>query len=265
MKMSANGIDIHYDLTGSGPHVTFVHSLSSNHSIWESQVKTLKDSHALLTFDLRGHGRSSAPAGAYTLELLADDVLGLWDALGIDRSHVVGISLGGMVAQTLALKARRRVKSLVLADTSSYYPPAAAAAFADRIRIVGEQGVEPLVQPTLERWFTAPFRRERPEAVERIANLIRRTPASGYIGCCHAIARLDTFSRLNEIRCPTLVIVGEQDQGTPPDMARAIAEGIAGARLEIIPGAHLTCVEQAEVFNKLLLDFLASQDQETRG
>jgi 3-oxoadipate enol-lactonase len=257
MKISANGIDLYYDLTGNGPHVTFLHSLSTDHSIWESQVKALQGSHTLLTCDLRGHGQSSAPAGGYTLELLADDVLALWDALGVDRSHVVGISLGGMVAQTLALKARRRVGSLVLADTTGYYPPAAAAAFTDRIRIVREQGIEPLVQPTLERWFTARFREVRPEVVERIAGLIRRTPAAGYIGCCHAIARLDTFSRLNEIRCPTLVIVGEEDQGTPPDMARALAEGIPGARLEIIAGAHLTCVEQADAFNKLLSDFLA--------
>lgn len=258
MKITGNGIEIHYDQAGSGPFVTFCHSLATDHTIWSSQAKTLQDRYSVLTYDLRGHGRTSASSGAYTLELLADDVLALWDALRIDASHVVGISLGGMIAQTLALRARKRVASLVLADTSSFYPPDAASNFNERAHLVSEQGVGVMVDSTLERWFTTAYRAARPEVLERIGNLIRGTSVAGYAGCCQAISKLNTFEHLDEIRCPALVIVGEEDQGTPPEMARALAGGIKGARLEIIPGAHLTCIEQADHFNRLLSDFLSA-------
>lgn len=268
MKVKANGIDIHCDIFGSGPAILFAHSLGSDHSIWSAQKSALagrldgppspSGRHTVIACDLRGHGQTAAPPGAYSFDLLADDALALLDALQIERASFVGISLGGMIGQALALKAPERLEKLVLADTACRYPPEAQAAWPERIRQIEAGGLEPLVVPTLERWFTAPYRAAHPELMAHIGQLIRMTPKAGYIGCCHAIAQLDFHARLPGIRVPTLVVVGEQDPGTPPSMAREIAEGIPGARLALVPAAaHLCNIEQAEVFNRLLVDFLA--------
>jgi len=247
----------HYEISGSGPAVLFAHSLGSDHSIWDAQKSALAGRHTVIAYDIRGHGKTPATPGAYDFDLLADDALALMDALRIARASFVGISLGGMIGQALALKAPRRLEKLVLADTTAAYPPEARASWPERIRQIEASGLEPLVQPTLERWFTAAFRAAQPEVVARIGELIRRTPPAGYVGCCHAIAALDFAARLKEIATPTLVLVGEQDAGTPPAMAEALAAGIPGARCVVINNAaHLANIEQAEAFNRLLLDFL---------
>jgi 3-oxoadipate enol-lactonase len=189
--------------------------------------------------------------------MLAADVVRLWDELGVACSHVVGISLGGFVAQHLGFEYPDRVGRLALADTCAAYPAEAVATWPERIRQVSEKGTAPLVAGTLERWFTAEWRAEHPEELAAIGHLIARTPRAGYVGCCHAIAHLDTRKHLAEVRAPSLVIVGEQDLGTPPAMARELAGLIAGARLEILPGAaHMSCIEQAGEFNRLLDAFL---------
>jgi len=257
MKFAANGIDIHCEISGNGPAVLLAHSLGSDHSIWAAQESALAERRSVVAYDLRGHGQTTATAGAYDFDLLADDALALLDALNIERASFLGISLGGMIGQALALKAPERLDKLVLADTTAAYPPEARALWPERIRQIEAAGLEPLVQPTLARWFTAPFRAAQPERVAGIGELIRHTPPAGYIGCCHAIAGLDFASRLHEITTPTLVLVGEWDAGTPPAMAEALARGIPGARLALIPdAAHLGNIEQAETFNRLLLDFL---------
>ncbi|GAB1394614.1 3-oxoadipate enol-lactonase [Rhodocyclaceae bacterium] len=263
MKINANGIDIHYEITGSrpgtsgAPCVLFAHSLGSDHSIWAAQKSALAGRHTVIAYDLRGHGQTTATIGAYDFDLLADDALALLDALQIGKASFVGISLGGMIGQALALKAPERLEKLVLADTTAAYPPEAQALWPERIRQIAANGLEALVQPTLERWFTPPYRVAHPEVVTRIGNLIRQTPLAGYIGCCHAIAGLNFSPRLDEIRTPTLVLVGEQDAGTPPAMAQALAAGISGAHCEVIPAAaHLSNIEQAETFNRLLGQFL---------
>jgi 3-oxoadipate enol-lactonase len=258
LKFHANNIDVHYELSGNGPVVMFAHSLGSDLSIWEAQKSALAGRRTVLTYDLRGHGQTTATSGAYDFDLLAQDALALMDALNIDKASFVGISLGGMIGQALALAAPQRLEKLVLADTTSAYPPEAQALWPERIRGIEANGLEPLVTPTLERWFTAPYRSACPEVVARIGNLIRNTSPTGYIGCCHAIAGLNFAGQLGRIKAPTLVMVGDQDAGTPPAMAEAIVKGIPGARLEIIAGAaHLSCVEQAEHFNALLVEFLA--------
>jgi 3-oxoadipate enol-lactonase len=257
MKIHANGIEIHYEISGSGPVVAFAHSLGSDQSIWQAQKSALAGRHTVLTYDLRGHGQTEASAGAYDFNLLAADAIALLNALKIDKASFVGISLGGMIGQALALAAPQRLKKLVLADTTSRYPPEAQATWPERIRQIEAGGLEPLVGPTLERWFTVPYRAAHPDTVTRIGNLIRNTPVAGYTGCCHAIAALDFTKRLKALNLPALVLVGDQDAGTPPAMARELATAIPGAQLEIIPGAaHLSNIEQAETFNRLLLQFL---------
>jgi 3-oxoadipate enol-lactonase len=129
-----------------------------------------------------------------------------------------------------------------------------------RIRIVTERGIEPMFEPTLERWFTESYRRGNPHVMARIGALIRATPVAGYVGCCHAIPKMNVTDRLGNLRCATLVLVGEQDAGTPVAMAQEIAQAIPGARLEIIPdAAHLSNIQQATTFNRLLREFLDAQ------
>lgn len=256
---ASSGIDIHYDIAGSGPVVMLAHSLGSDLSIWEAQKSALAGRRTVLAYDLRGHGGTQATPGSYDFDLLAQDALDLLDALKIGTASFVGISLGGMIGQALALKAPQRLEKLVLADTTGSYPPEAQAAWPERIRQIEAGGLEPLVAPTLERWFTAPYRAAHPAQVSRIGAIIRATPVAGYVGCCHAIAGLDFTARLAAVKAPTLVLVGDQDTGTPPTMARQLAAAIPGARLAIIPGAaHLSNIEQADTFNRLLLEFLDS-------
>jgi 3-oxoadipate enol-lactonase len=257
MKLKANGMDINYEIEGDGPVVTFSHSLACNLSMWDEQVRALKGRYRVLRFDTRGHGQSGAPAGAYTLEQLGDDLKGLLDGLGITATHFVGLSMGGMIGQVFALKHPAMVQSLVLCDTTSRYPAAAAPVWEDRIKAVGAKGMEPMVAPTLERWFTAPFRARRRDLMERVGTMIRSTPAPGYIGCCHAIPKINVTERLRDVRCPALVIVGEEDPGTPVEMARDIHAALPAAELAILSRAsHLSNLEQPEEFNRLLGGFL---------
>jgi 3-oxoadipate enol-lactonase len=260
MGIRSNGIDIHCEISGSGPWLALSHSLCCDGSMWAPQLAGLERQFTVLRFDTRGHGGSDAPAGAYSFEQLTDDVLGLLDALQIERTHFCGLSMGGMIGQHLALKAPQRIGRMVLADTTSRMPAEAAPLWAERIRIATEQGMAPLVQPTLERWFTAPYRAAHPEVMANIGALIRSTPIAGYVGCAQAIARIDVTDRLHGVKAPTLVIVGSDDLGTPPAMSEAIAAAIPGARLEVIADAsHLSNIEQAQAFNTLLLDFLTEK------
>jgi 3-oxoadipate enol-lactonase len=254
----ANGIDIRYDIAGSGPWLILSHSLATDLSLWDDNLPALTPHFRVLRFDTRGHGGSSAPDMPYDFTMLTSDVLGLMDALDVRRAHFCGISMGGMIAQHVALAAPERIARLVLASTTSSYPAEARAMWGERIAGVRKDGMEPLVAPTLERWFTPPYRAAHPEVMDRIGKLIRATPATGYIGSGQAIAKLDVTERLPALRCPTLVLAGADDAGTPSAMGGKIAEQIPGARFELIESAsHLCNVEQAAVFNERLTAFLA--------
>jgi 3-oxoadipate enol-lactonase len=258
VKIKANGITVNYEITGSGPCVMLSHSLACNLHMWDEQMAALTGKYTVLRYDTRGHGASDAPAGAYTLEQLADDVHALLGALGIKQTHWVGLSMGGMIGQTFALKYPGVFQSMVLADTTSRYPAEAQPTWDERIRNVEAGGMQVVADGTLARWLTEPYRKAHPQVTERIGGYIRTTPVTGFVGCCHAIPKINLTHRLNEIACPTLIIVGEQDPGTPVAMAREIHEAKPGSELVIIPSAaHLSNVEQPQAFNDALLGFLA--------
>jgi 3-oxoadipate enol-lactonase len=260
MKVKANGIDVHYTLDGpaNAPVVTLSHSLATDLSMWDPQMDALRARYRVLRYDTRGHGGTDAPAGAYTLDQLADDASALLAALGIARTHWCGLSMGGMIGQTLALKQPQLFASLSLCDTSSRIPAEARPLWADRIKVAGAQGMEPLVEPTLARWFTAPFRERRKDVVGGVATMIRTTPPQGYAGCCHAISALDLTDRISAISLPTLIVVGEDDQGTPVAASKVMHEKIKGSELVIIPSAaHLSNLEQPDQFTAALTRFLA--------
>lgn len=263
MKASTNGIQTYYEIHGrvGGPWLVLSHSLACSVRMWDPQIAALKDKYQILAYDTRGHGASDAPEGAYTLETLADDLAALLKQLNIDEAHYCGLSMGGMIGQTFALKYPRVLRSLTLADTTSRYPAQAAALWADRIKTAQASGMEPLAQPTLERWFTEPFRKANPAAVEAIRKLIVATPVAGYVGCSHALPKINVTARLKEIKAPILVIVGEQDPGTPVAMAREIHDNAPGSRLVILPqAAHLANLEQPEGFTRAMRDFLSARN-----
>jgi 3-oxoadipate enol-lactonase len=257
MHATVNGMRIRYEVDGSGPWVVLSHSLACAVGMWDEQCEALAPHYRVLRFDTRGHGGSDVPAGAYTLAQMADDLHGLLSAVGVQQPHFVGLSMGGMIGMTYALAHPGTFRSLVLCDTASRIPEAARPIWDERIVTAQTQGMEPLVEPTLKRWFTEAFLAQRGPVIERVARMIRTTPAAGYAGCCHAIAQLDLTDRLKQIRCPIRIIVGEQDVGTPVAMSRAIHAAAPGSELVVIPQAsHLSNLEQPAAFDAALLDFL---------
>jgi 3-oxoadipate enol-lactonase len=258
MKLRTNGIRIRYSIQGEGPWVVMSHSLACHSGMWDEQAGLLARRYKVLRFDTRGHGGSDAPAGAYTLDMLADDVRGVLNELGIDRCHWVGLSMGGMIGQVFALKYPGVFLTLTLADTTSRYGADARPVWDARIKVAREQGMATLVEPTLERWFTEPYRKAHPDTLARVAAMIRETPVDGYIGCCHAIPGINVTERLKDVRVPALVVVGEQDAATPLAAARDIERNLPDARLVVLPAAaHLSNIEQAAAFNEALSSFLA--------
>jgi 3-oxoadipate enol-lactonase len=261
MKTKANGIDIHYEIHGreGAPWLVLSHSLACSVRMWDPQIAALKDSYRILAYDTRGHGATEAPRGAYTLEMLADDLFFLLKELKIGTAHYCGLSMGGMIGQTFALKYPGVFRTLTLADTTSRYPAEAWPLWQERIKLAETKGMEPLAQPTLERWFTEAFRRSSPAVVDGVRKLILATPVAGYAGCCQAIPKINLTARLKEIRCPILVIVGADDPGTPPAMAKEIHDNAPGSKLVVLPqAAHLANLEQPAGFTRALREFLSS-------
>jgi 3-oxoadipate enol-lactonase len=260
MKITANGISVNYTLDGpaSAPVVTLSHSLAADLTMWDPQMTALTAKYRVLRYDTRGHGGTDAPSADYTLAQLAEDAKALLGALGIARTHWIGLSMGGMIGQTLALSSPGLFQSLGLCDTSSRIPAEARPVWQERIKTARAQGMDSLVEPTIGRWFTAPFVAAHKDVVDPVRTRIRTTSPQGYAGCCAAISQLDLTDRISAIKVPTLIVVGEEDQGTPVAASRAIQAQIAGSQLEIIKSAsHLSNLEQPEEFTRIITAFLA--------
>jgi len=253
----ANGIDICYDTRGEGPFLILSHSLACDRTMWDAQMGELVKAFRVVRYDTRGHGRSSAPAGPYSLDLLAEDLRALLGQLGIEKTHFAGLSMGGMIGQVFAIKYPHVFQTLVLCDTTSMYPPETAGIWEERIQTAREKGTSALVESTLARWFTEPFRKRRPDVMSQFGDLIAGTPVEGYIGCSQALVQINVTEHLRKLKLPGLVMVGEHDRGTPVGMARVIHQNLPNSELAIIRDAgHISNVEQPEEFTKLLLQFL---------
>jgi len=263
MEARVNDTVINFEIEGpeGAPVVTFSHSLATNLDMWELQVLALRDSYRALRFDTRGHGKSSITPGSYTMEGLTTDVVGLLDYLDIQRTHFVGLSMGGMIGQIMALLYPQRLQKLILCDTSSSVPSEAAPLWIERIRTAETKGMTALAQETLERWLSEDFRHDRPEISERVRHMIIQTPVPGYVGCSRAISEFDVSRELSKVTAPTLIMVGEKDPSTPVSAAEAIQQQIQGSELVVIPGAlHLTNIEAPVIFNQRLLSYLGKED-----
>jgi len=260
MKLDTRGITIDYALEGpaGAPVVTFSHSLCCRRAMWEGQIAGLKDRFRCLSFDHRGHGGTSTPPGPYDFDMLADDAAALLDALGIASTHWVGLSMGGMIGQGLALRHPGRVASLALCDTTARFPAEYHALAEGRIRAAEAEGMEPLVEPILQRWFTPPFLAAAPPVLDAVRGWIRGTPVAGYVACNRALQSLDYLDRLPGIGVPTQVIVGRADPSTPVSAGMAIRDRIAGAGLTVIEEAsHISNLEQPAAFDAALGAFLS--------
>ena len=245
-----------YRLDGAvdAPVLLLSNGLAADLSMWDAQIPFLAAHYRTLRYDNRGHGDTAASLGPYSIDLLASDVVDLLDQLAIGQVHFIGMSLGGNVGWMLAASYPERIASLVLCDTPIEAVP---EVWATRITTALARGMEPLVEPTLERWLTASFRAASPAVTEQMRQMIRRTSPVGYAGCAAAIQSMRLTPLLPHIKAPTLVIVGEADPATPPAMAERLAASIPGAELVVIKrAAHLPNIEQPEAFNSAIGDFL---------
>jgi 3-oxoadipate enol-lactonase len=250
-----NDIVVHYSLEGpaEAPVILFANSLGTDLRVWDAVAADLCRDFRVLRYDKRGHGLTQASSGAYSMAGLAADALGLLDALGLDRVHFCGLSIGGMIGQQLAATHPERIDRLVLCDTTMRMPD--PAIWDERVATVRAQGLEDIAIGAMERWFTPAMRGSETEALFR--HMVARTTVDGYAGCCAAIRDMDLVPLVSGIRASTLVLVGEDDPGTPPSMARELDAALPDSRLVVIPkAAHLPCVEQPEAVVTALRDFL---------
>ena len=259
MIIEANGVKINYTLSGKpqAPVVVLSHSLACSQVMWWPQLGLLEAHFQVLRFDTRGHGHTQAPPGPYTLEQLVDDAVGMLDALKIDAVHWVGLSMGGMIGQGLALGHPGRLISLVLADTAAVIPGEAQPVWQERIDKAVSGGMQAVAEETLERWFTPNYLKQNITEVDRIRRQILATPLDGYVGCSEAIRRLNYLEQLGAVDATTLIMVGEDDPGTPVAASEAMHAQIKQSELVILPeAAHLSNIEQADIFNNHLMTFL---------
>ncbi|HVZ01744.1 MAG TPA: alpha/beta fold hydrolase [Dongiaceae bacterium] len=261
--------NFHYRLDGSEdrPLVVLSHALSVSHAMWGFQLPLLAQHYRVLSYDMRGHGGTDATGQdltrGYTLEQMADDVANLASKLGHSRFHFVGLSIGGMIGQVLALRHRKLLDRLVLCCAGTGKPNAdQQKMWDDRVDAITRGGVQSQLEGTLGRWFSPEFRAAAPHAVGWIADLIRATESAGYIGAALAIKRMDVpAAELETLRLPTLCIAGEKDPGATVAAVGTLRDRIQGARLAVIKGGyHLCNVEKPHDFNEALLGFLLEGD-----
>jgi len=246
-------------LQGEGAPVVLSHALGLEMGMWEGLAADLAPRHQVLRYDHRGHGGSAVPAGPYRMDELVDDAARVIREWGVGPVVWIGLSLGGMVGQGLAIRHPELVRGLVLANTTARYPEAAQAAWAQRIAAVEQGGLAAIADMVMERYFHAGFRSSQPEALAAFRATLLRSSAAGYAATCHAVRSVDWLDELPAIACPTLVIAGALDVGAPVAMAQAIAERIPGARLEVLAEAsHLSVAEQPQQFAALLERFLSA-------
>jgi 3-oxoadipate enol-lactonase len=235
------------------------HSIGCDESMWDPQVEALSARFSLLRYDHRGHGGSPVPPGPYSLDDLGADVLALLDRLELERVHLGGLSLGGMVAMWVAARAPERVERLVLCCTSAFLGP--RDTWLDRARRVRAEGMAAITPASLERWLTPAFRAREPATVAHVERTLLATAPEGYAACCEAIAGMDLRADLPGIAAPTLVVAAAHDPSTPPAHGEAIAAAIPDARLVVLPdAAHLANVEQPEAVTGAVIEHLGAPD-----
>ena len=248
-------IDVHYREDGAidGPAVVFANSLGTDLRLWDPILPYMPNGLRLIRYDMRGHGLTTCPPAPFTMGTLVADAERLIDHLELKNVVFVGLSIGGMIAQGLAVKRMDQVRAMVLSNTAMKI--GTSDMWQDRIDAVRAGGIKALEASILERWFSKAFRQSPELSLWR--EMLVRQPSEGYMGCSAAISGTDFYTTTASLTLPTLAIAGSEDGSTPPDLVRETADLIKGSRFQLIRGAgHLPCVEKPEEFARILNGFL---------
>jgi 3-oxoadipate enol-lactonase len=254
-----NGTVLHYEFLSEfedEPVVVFLNSLGTDFRIWLPLIDELTEGWSILLYDKRGHGLSDIGKAPYSIGDHADDLIGLLDELEIEKAVFCGLSVGGLIVQSIYQKRPELVDKIVLCDTA--HKIGTADSWNGRIATIEKDGIDSIADSVLERWFTQDFRDNRKTDLAGYRNMLARQPKAGYNGTCAALRDADFTDLVKTITVPTLLIVGDQDGSTPPDLVRSTADLIPDSEFEIIKGAgHIPCVEQPERLAALLTRFIA--------
>jgi 3-oxoadipate enol-lactonase len=255
-EIKADGCNIHVEVEGPerAPVLMLSNSLGTNLHMWDEQVAPFTRHFRLVRYDRRGHGKSDAPKGPYSMERLGRDVLAILDHLRIEKINWCGLSMGGMVGMWLGAQAPQRIDKLILSNTTAYF--ADKAMWDGRIKMVRDKGLSAIVDANMERWFTAGFRERSPQAVARIREMFLATNVDGYIACGEAIRAMDHRPLLPKINAPTLVIAGRYDPATTLEAGEFIAQHMPNAKLAVLDTAHIANMEQPKEYADTVLEFL---------
>ena len=256
-KIKVGELDVTYRFDGPAdrPVLLMSNSLMSNLTMWDPTVPALADHFRILRYDTRGHGQTTVTPGPYSIAMLADDAIGLLDALGIRQAHIMGLSMGGMIAQQIGARYPDRALSLLLCDTASEMPP--RSMWEERLTIARSRGISGLVDGTIKRWFTAPFIERAPQEIAKVREMILGTPVEGYMNCAGAVRDMAQTTMLLKIKAPTLVITGRQDPACTVEQSTVLHRMIDTSRMIVIEdAAHLSNIEQPSVFNREIRNFL---------
>lgn len=253
--LSFDDVSLHVQVEGpeDGPPVVFANSLGTDFRLWDDVIDRLPNGLRLIRYDKRGHGLSTCPPAPYAMGTLVRDAERVMDALMVRDAVFVGLSIGGLIAQGLAAKRLDLIRAVVLSNTG--FKIGTRAMWEERIAILREGGLPSMADAIMERWFAPAFRAS--DAVTPWRRMVETCPEEGYAGCSGAIAGADFYTTTSALRLPALVIAGDRDGATPPDMLRDLADLIPGARFELMRGVgHLPCVEKPDEYAELLSGFL---------
>ena len=262
MYVDANGIRVNHRVDGrqGAPWVSFITGIANDTTMWDGQISELEDDFSILRIDSRGHGGTQATEGDYTFDLLMCDVLGVWDALDIGKSHLVGLGLGGSTSIGLAINHSDRLLSLVPCACRAVMVPELRDIWPRLVELAKDGGMEAVAETTVQRWFTDEFKAANPDVLDSVRAQIRSTGLQGYFGCIAAFMTLNFIDRIGEISIPTLFISGANDQaGGPASVMQGLAQAVPSARQVSIPdAAHICNIQNPAGFNQVLGTFLRS-------
>ena len=259
MQIKANGLTVNYQIDGAqGEWLVLSNSLATNLAMWDAQAREFSGSFRLLRYDQRGHGKSEAPPGRYSFDTLIADAIALMDALGIERANFCGLSMGGATALGLAQRHPDRVARVIVCDSGCASTPQSAQQWVERIAAAEKAGMEPLVEPTVTRWFPPDVVANNPPYLDTVRAMVRTTPVNGFIGCAAALADHDFRSGVGATQSPVLFLAGEKDAGgAVPTAMKSLHQALPGSRYVELAGAgHISNLDDPAGFNRALRNFL---------
>jgi 3-oxoadipate enol-lactonase len=250
---------IQHRVDGSrGPWVTFITGIANDTTMWDAQVPALEREFRVLRYDLRGQGESEATPPPYSISLLTQDLLRLWDDVGVKKSHLIGLGLGGAIAQAAAIEHGEKLISVMPCCCRAQMVPDFAVLWHGLIDKVEANGVQSIVEQTAQRWFSEEFKAANPRVLDNVRKMIARTSREGYLGCAGAFLGLDVEKDLGRIRVPTRYLSGADDKlGGPPQLMQRLADRVRGARHSSVPNAaHIANIQNPGGFNLVMSEFL---------